>query len=128
MKTQTQVLIFWEGDGGGATDISLVAVSRSMKRLKNYKKELEEKSAAIRKKLGEIESEREKATDPIFVEIRKARKAKDFETIQKLQTELSLVNSEFYGKRDEVIDSAEIEYWIDDEELAGYEIADVREI
>ena len=128
MKKKIHVLIFQESDGDGTVDETNIAASLSLERLKKYRRKLIEKSSTIRKKIVDLEQDRMSRCEPVYKEIYKSRKANKHYKVTQLSQKIREINSEFHGKKDELLDSMDVEYWIDDEELAGYEISNVKEI
>lgn len=131
------ILIYQENDGGCETFEEAVIASHDKEKLEAYAKDIEDKSAIVRKKLKELEVEKDKKLRPLQDEFNplaaKLMKYKltryseeDLTRMMNRKTilsdKLTTINQEFWEKENEIMNNLGMEYWIDDEELAGFYI------
>ena len=137
------ILVYNEWDGGGASYSENVVASSDKSKLEEYKTELENKSAVLREKLLKIDLKYNKKLKPLWEEFNplvtslmgnKALKLEDEERIkrvtrrQELWKDISAIQKKALQKKDEVKNEIDVEYWIDDDELANFTIDELEEI
>ena len=137
------ILVYNEWDGGGGSFSENVIASSDKSKLEEYQKELEDKSAVLRGKLERIDDEFTAKLQPLWDEFNpiimklaptKATKldTKEREKLvaqrKEIHEKISAIQKEAYKRKDGVKNEINIEYWVDDPELANFTIDELEEM
>ena len=137
------ILVYNEWDGGGGDISENVISSLSMETIAAYKKDLEYKSVVIQKALITMEDEKNnklkplwKELHPIIQSLRQSNAIKmDPDVRSKAvaeRTRLTLItgeiHSEYYKKKDDLLNDLDMEYYIDDPGTSNFIIEELEVI
>ena len=137
------VLVYSEWDGGGGDISENVISSLNIETIVAYKKDLEDKSVVLLKALITMEDEKNNKLKPVWKELhpiiqslRQSNAIKmDPDVRSKAVAErarLTLItgeiNSEYYKKKDDLLNDLDMEYYIDDPGTANFIIEELEVI
>lgn len=137
------VLVYNEWDGGGGSVAENVIASSDRDKLVEHQAELESKSELVRVRMEKLEAERDERLkplwqkfNPIIKELAPTKAAKldahrREQLVQQrriLHEKMTLIHNWFYEEKNKILNDVEIEYWIDDPELASFNIDELEEI
>jgi len=137
------ILVYNEWDGGGGEISENIISSLSMETIAAYKKDLEDKSVVVQKALITMEDEKNnklkplwKELHPIIQSLRQSNAIKmDPDVRSKAvaeRTRLTLItgeiHSEYYKKKDDLLNDLDMEYYIDDPGTSNFIIEELEVI
>lgn len=120
----------WECDGYSGTYDNVIA-SLDREKLVEHKHELEKKSEEIRDRIRKLEEERDEKLQPLWKELRplitkKSKQPHDLTRKKELQMLVSEIHTEFYNAKEAMLKEFNVEYYIDDPDLAEFAIDELE--